>query len=75
MAGVSRDEMNEATKWVGGLDRTHRARGILTCFEVTAAPFAPTGKKSGEETLFGWTLVLEVNAGQSGAADQARVPR
>src|SRR3990172_5390888 len=27
--GVSKDDINEATKWVGGLDRIHRARGIL----------------------------------------------
>lgn len=54
--GVSREELEEATKWVGGLDRIHRARGILTCFDLTATPFAPTGKKSGEETLFGWIV-------------------
>jgi len=48
--------MNEATKWIGGLDRIHRARGLLTCFDLTATPFAPTGKKSGEETLFGWIV-------------------
>jgi len=56
VAGVSKDEMNEATKWIGGLDRVHRARGILTCFDLTATPFAPTGKKSGEETLFSWIV-------------------
>jgi type III restriction enzyme len=56
IAGVSKDEMNEATKWIGGLDRIHRARGVLTCFDLTATPFAPTGKKSGEETLFGWIV-------------------
>lgn len=56
IAGVSKDEMDEATKWVGGLDRIHRARGILTCFDLTATPFAPTGRKSGEETLFGWIV-------------------
>jgi type III restriction enzyme len=56
VAGVSKDEMNVATKWVGGLDRIHRARGILTCFDLTATPFAPTGKKSGQETLFGWIV-------------------
>jgi len=56
VAGVSKDEVNEATKWVGGLDRIHRARGILSCFDLTATPFAPTGKKSGEETLFGWIV-------------------
>jgi type III restriction enzyme len=54
IAGVSKEELNEATKWVGGLDRIQRARGILTCFDLTATPFAPTGKKSGQETLFSW---------------------
>src|SRR5206468_12124174 len=29
---------------------------ILTCFDLTATPFAPTGKKSGQETLFGWIV-------------------
>jgi len=48
--------LKEATKWVGGLDRIHRARGILTCYDLTATPFAPTGRKSGEETLFGWIV-------------------
>ena len=56
VAGVPKDELNEATKWVGGLDRIHNARGILTCFDLTATPFAPTGRKSGEETLFGWIV-------------------
>jgi type III restriction enzyme len=54
--GLSKDELNEATKWIGGLDRIHNARGILTCFDLTATPFAPTGRKSGEETLFGWIV-------------------
>ena len=56
IAGVSKDELKEATKWVGGLDRIHRARGILICYDLTATPFAPTGRKSGEETLFGWIV-------------------
>ncbi len=56
VAGVSREELEEATKWIGGLDRIHRARGILKCFDFTATPFAPTGRKSGEETLFGWIV-------------------
>src|SRR5205823_13511580 len=45
MAGVSKDEINEATKWIGGLDRIHSARGVLTCVDLSATPFAPTGKK------------------------------
>src|SRR3984957_6530281 len=52
--GVAREDIEEATKWVGGLDRIHRTRDILTCFDLTATPFAPTGRRSGEETLFDW---------------------
>src|SRR5208283_4554566 len=54
--GVSKDEIEEATQWIGGLDRIHKTRGILTCLDFTATPFAPTGKQSGEETLFGWIV-------------------
>jgi type III restriction enzyme len=54
--GVAKEELEEATKWIGGLDRIHRTRGILTCFDLTATPFAPTGKRSGEETLFQWIV-------------------
>jgi len=56
IAGVSKDDLDEATKWIGGLDRIQNARGILTCFDLTATPFAPTGKRSGEETLFSWIV-------------------
>jgi type III restriction enzyme len=34
---------------VVGLDRIHKARGVLTCFDLTATPFAPTSRKSGED--------------------------
>jgi type III restriction enzyme len=54
--GVAREDIEEATKWIGGLDRIHRTRGILTCFDLTATPFAPTGKRSGDETLFDWIV-------------------
>lgn len=55
--GVAREDIEEATKWIGGLDRIHRTRGIATCFDLTATPFAPTGRRSGEETLFQWIAV------------------
>jgi type III restriction enzyme len=51
-----KDSAEEATVWIGGLDRLHRARGILKCYDFTATPFAPSGKKSSEETLFGWIV-------------------
>jgi type III restriction enzyme len=52
----TKQELEEATQWIGGLDRIHKTRGILTCYDLTATPFAPTGKKSKEETLFGWIV-------------------
>ncbi len=54
--GVSRDEIEEATKWIGGLDRINRARGVLAAYDFSATPFAPSGKKSSEEALFGWIV-------------------
>ncbi|MHC4559792.1 MAG: BPTD_3080 family restriction endonuclease [Planctomycetota bacterium] len=51
-----KDSTEEATIWVGGLDRIHKARSILNCFDFSATPFAPSGKKSSEEALFGWVI-------------------
>ena len=56
VAGVTKSDIDEATKWVGGLDRIHKARGILRCFDFSATPFAPSGKKADEEALFGWIV-------------------
>ncbi len=49
-----KDSAEEATVWIGGLDRIHRTRGILRCYDFSATPFTPSGKKSSEEALFGW---------------------
>ena len=54
--GVAKAEREQATKWVGGLDRINRARAVLTCYDFSATPFAPTGKKSTEATLFEWIV-------------------
>ncbi len=51
-----KDSAQEATVWIGGLDRLHRSRGILTCYDFSATPFTPSGKKSSEEALFGWIV-------------------
>ncbi|MFH1006368.1 MAG: DEAD/DEAH box helicase family protein [Candidatus Latescibacterota bacterium] len=51
-----KDSAAEATVWVGGLDRIHRTRGIVTCYDFSATPFSPSGKKSTEESLFGWIV-------------------
>ena len=53
---LDRQLIDEATKWVGGLDRINAARGILRCFDFSATPFAPSGKQSTEEALFDWIV-------------------
>lgn len=54
--GLKKEDIEEATKWIGGLDRIHQARGILACYDFTATPFVPSGKKSSEEALFPWIV-------------------
>jgi type III restriction enzyme len=54
--GVKKEDIEEATKWIGGLDRIQKARGILKCFDFSATPFAPSGKQSTEEALFDWIV-------------------
>jgi len=51
-----KDSAEEATVWIGGLDRLHRSRGILACYDFSATPFTPSGKRSSEESLFGWIV-------------------
>ncbi|TCX53048.1 type III restriction endonuclease subunit R [Dehalobacter sp. 12DCB1] len=46
----------EATIWISGLDRIHKTRRILTCYDFSATPFAPSGKKNDEEALFSWIV-------------------
>ncbi|MGH7263951.1 MAG: BPTD_3080 family restriction endonuclease, partial [Candidatus Rokuibacteriota bacterium] len=56
LRGVARADIEEATRWIGGLDRIHRSRGILRCYDFSATPFAPSGRESSEEALFGWVV-------------------
>jgi len=51
-----KDLVAEATIWIGGLDRINKARGILRCFDLSATPFAPSGKKASEDALFPWIV-------------------
>ncbi len=50
------EELEKAKVWVAGLDRIARAREILTCYDFSATPFIPSGKKSTRETLFSWIV-------------------
>lgn len=55
LRGVARSEKEEATRWIAGLDRIHRTRGILTCLDLSATPFVPAGRGA-EEALYGWIV-------------------
>jgi type III restriction enzyme len=54
--GSDKDSAEEATIWVGGLDKIHEQRGILKCFDLSATPFTPSGKKAAEDALFTWIV-------------------
>lgn len=54
--GSNKDSAEEATIWVGGLDRINQQRGILRCFDLSATPFTPSGKKASEDALFNWIV-------------------
>ena len=56
LRGIDKNTREEATKWVGGLDRIHRARGILNCYDFSATPFAPSGNRNKDDALFGWIV-------------------
>jgi type III restriction enzyme len=49
-------DLDEATRWIEGLDRIHKMRRIQRCFDLSATPFAPTGKTSTEAGLFEWVI-------------------
>ena len=49
-------DLEEATRWIEGLDRIHKMRRITRCFDLSATPFAPTGKTSTESALFEWVI-------------------
>lgn len=54
--GINKEEIEEATIWIKGLDRIHKSRNILACYGFTATPFVPSGKKASEEHLFDWII-------------------
>ena len=52
----SKDEKEEATVWVGGLDKINETREIRMCYDFSATPFSPSGKKNDEEALYPWIV-------------------
>ena len=69
-----KESEKEATIWVSGLDRIHKSRGIHTCYDFSATPFAPSGKKNDAEALFGW-IVSDFGLNDGIEAGLVKTPR
>ncbi|MBP6949148.1 MAG: DEAD/DEAH box helicase family protein [Candidatus Pacebacteria bacterium] len=54
---LEKKENEEATIWVQGLDKIHKARGIITAYDLSATPFVPKGRTSNTGfELFEWIV-------------------
>ena len=67
-------DLDEATRWIEGLDRIHKTRRVLRCFDLSATPFAPTGKTSTEVGLFDW-IVSDFGLNDAIEAGLVKTPR
>lgn len=72
--GLSKEEQEQATRWIEGLDRIHKGRGILRCFDLSATPFAPTGKRNVEHALYSW-IVSDFGLNDAIEAGLVKTPR
>lgn len=67
-------DLDEATRWIEGLDRLHKTRRIQRCFDLSATPFAPTGKASTDVGLFEW-IVSDFGLNDAIEAGLVKTPR
>lgn len=67
-------DLEEATRWIEGLDRLHKTRRINRAFDLSATPFAPTGKASTEAGLFTW-IVSDFGLNDAIEAGLVKTPR
>jgi type III restriction enzyme len=76
MGLADKEDLNEATVWVGGLDRINQAVGIGVCVDLSATPFYLGGTGHVEGSPFPW-LVSDfglVDAIESGLTKIPRLP-
>ncbi len=67
-------DLDEATRWIEGLDRIHKTRRIRRCYDLTATPFAPTGKSNTEKGLFEW-IITDFGLNDAIEAGLVKTPR
>ena len=51
--GLLKSDLERDKRWIEGLDKIHRTRNIINCFDFSATPFPP-GKEVSEDSLFSW---------------------
>ncbi len=76
VSGEAKEEVEEATIWVDGLDRLNRGVGIRVCADLSATPFYIAGSGQPEGVPFPW-LVSDfglVDAIESGIVKIPRLP-
>jgi len=67
-------DQDEATRWIEGLDRIHKEIRIQRCFDLSATPFAPTGRANTESGLFDW-IVSDFGLNDAIEAGLVKTPR
>lgn len=67
-------DLDEATRWIEGLDRIHKTQRIQRCFDLSATPFAPTGKANTDTALFDW-IVSDFGLNDAIEAGLVKTPR
>ncbi len=67
-------DLEEATRWIEGLDRLHKTRRVIRCFDLSATPFAPTGRTNTDEGLFTW-IVSDFGLNDAIEAGLVKTPR
>jgi type III restriction enzyme len=67
-------DVEQATRWIEGLDRIHSELRISRCFDLSATPFAPTGKTNTEQGLFDW-IVSDFGLNDAIEAGLVKTPR
>ncbi|MBK6291701.1 MAG: DEAD/DEAH box helicase family protein [Ignavibacteria bacterium] len=67
-------DVEESTKWIEGLDRIHGQLRINRCFDLTATPFVPSGKKAQDQALFSW-IVSDFGLNDAIEAGLVKTPR
>lgn len=69
-----KDSANEGTVWIDGLDKINKVRKILRCFDFTATPFFPSGKKASDGSLFRW-IVSDFGLNEAIESGLVKTPR